>query len=214
VRAISSRIALGTLTEDYAARIDHDNASVASNSAFDTYGAYLFVALETSREIAVVDAHRAFQLFRFDVGRAPQGVAVSNDGSRLYVNNFMDRNGQAFDLQPLVLQGKTQMPGLMTASAISTEALLAATCWRQAVFYDARDPRLARDSYLSCATCHNDGGHDGRVWDLTGFGEGLRNTINLRGRRGRPRLPALVQQLRRGAGLRRSDSRPCPGGRA
>ncbi len=34
---------------------------------------------------------------------------------------------------------------------------------------------------MSCATCHNDGGHDGRVWDLTGFGEGLRNTISLRG---------------------------------
>ena len=51
-------------------------------------------------------------------------------------------------------------------------------------FYDAQDPRLARDKYLSCASCHNDGGQDGRVWDLTGFGEGLRNTINLRGRAG------------------------------
>jgi hypothetical protein len=37
---------------------------------------------------------------------------------------------------------------------------------------------------LSCASCHNDGGHDGRVWDLTGAGEGLRNTISLRGRAG------------------------------
>ena len=51
-------------------------------------------------------------------------------------------------------------------------------------FYDARDTRLARDRYMSCATCHNDGGHDGRVWDLTGMGEGLRNTIALRGRAG------------------------------
>ena len=52
------------------------------------------------------------------------------------------------------------------------------------LFYDARDTRLARDRYMSCATCHNDGGHDGRVWDLTGFGEGLRNTVSLRGRAG------------------------------
>ena len=52
------------------------------------------------------------------------------------------------------------------------------------LFYDARDPRLARDRYMSCASCHNDGGHDGRVWDLTGLGEGLRNTIALRGRAG------------------------------
>ncbi len=46
------------------------------------------------------------------------------------------------------------------------------------------DTRLARDAYISCASCHNDGGHDGRTWDLTGFGEGLRNTVNLRGRAG------------------------------
>ena len=72
-------------------------------------------------------------------------------------------------------------------------------------FYDARDTRLARDRYMSCATCHNDGGSDGRVWDLTGLGEGLRNTITLRGRAGGPGLPALEQQLRRGAGLRRPD---------
>ena len=51
-------------------------------------------------------------------------------------------------------------------------------------FYDALDPRLARDAYLSCATCHADGAGDGRTWDFTGFGEGLRNTISLRGRAG------------------------------
>ena len=32
---------------------------------------------------------------------------------------------------------------------------------------------------MSCASCHNDGGHDGRIWDLTGMGEGLRNTVSL-----------------------------------
>ena len=51
-------------------------------------------------------------------------------------------------------------------------------------FYDARDTRLARDAYMSCASCHNDGGYDGRTWDLTGMNEGLRNTASLRGRAG------------------------------
>ena len=37
---------------------------------------------------------------------------------------------------------------------------------------------------MSCATCHADGGHDGRVWDFTGRGEGFRNTTTLRGRAG------------------------------
>ncbi len=52
------------------------------------------------------------------------------------------------------------------------------------LFYDARDTRLAREGYMSCASCHNDGGGDGRVWDLTGMGEGLRNTVSLRGKGG------------------------------
>ena len=37
---------------------------------------------------------------------------------------------------------------------------------------------------MSCASCHFDGGHDGRTWDLSQFGEGLRNTLDLRGKAG------------------------------
>ena len=70
------------LAEDYAARIDHDNAGVASAAVFHPSGAYLFVALETSRQVAVVDAAGQRELFRVDAGRAPQGLAVSADGLR------------------------------------------------------------------------------------------------------------------------------------
>ena len=55
--------------------------SVASAAAFHPSGAYLFVALETSRQVAVVDAYGRREMFRFDAGRAPQGVAVSADGA-------------------------------------------------------------------------------------------------------------------------------------
>jgi YVTN family beta-propeller protein len=184
VRAISSRINLGTLSEDYASRVDHDNASVASTAVFDAVGTYLFVALETSREVAVVDAHGRRELFRFDVGRAPQGLALSADGLQLYVSNFMDRTVQAYDLTALLNQGQVTVPLIATTYAITTEALAANVLAGKQLFYDARDTRLARDRYMSCASCHNDGGSDGRVWDLTGFGEGLRNTISLRGRAG------------------------------
>jgi YVTN family beta-propeller protein len=182
VRAISSRVALGTQTEDLAKRIDHDNASLASAAVYDPTGVYLFVALETSREVAVIDAHQGFQLFRVDVGRAPQGLALSPDGATLFVNNFMDRTVGAYDLRPLLRDGRASVPLLGMLAAVATERLGAQVLAGKQLFYDARDPRLARDRYMSCATCHNDGGHDGRVWDLTGFGEGLRNTISLRGR--------------------------------
>jgi len=67
---------------------------------------------------------------------------------------------------------------------VASERLSAQVLQGKRLFYDARDPRLARDGYMSCATCHRDGGSDGRVWDLTGLGEGLRNTVTLRGRAG------------------------------
>ena len=43
---------------------------------------------------------------------------------------------------------------------------------------------MNRDGYISCASCHLDGDSDGRVWDFTHDGEGLRNTVALLGRSG------------------------------
>jgi fibronectin type 3 domain-containing protein len=123
-------------------------------------------------------------VFRFDAGRAPQGLVVSPDGSKLFVNNFMDRTVQVFDLHLLLQNGSTSVPVLATVNSVGSEKLTATVLKGKQFFYDARDARLARDRYMSCATCHNDGGSDGRVWDLTGMGEGLRNTITLNGRAG------------------------------
>jgi len=67
---------------------------------------------------------------------------------------------------------------------VTTEKLASNVLLGKKLFYDARDTRLAKDAYLSCAACHADGGDDGRVWDFTGMGEGLRNTVSLVGRAG------------------------------
>ena len=66
----------------------------------------------------------------------------------------------------------------------SVELLPAEVVVGKRIFYDASDPRMSAESYISCATCHFDGGHDGMVWDFTQRGEGLRNTTDLRGRAG------------------------------
>jgi large repetitive protein len=184
VRAVSSRIDLASFAEDYPARVDHDNAGLASAAAFHPTGAYLFVALQTSRQVAVIDPVSKLEILRVDAGRAPDGLALSPNGLRLFVNNFMDRTVQVFDLTRLVNYGEFGAPSLGVLSAQAGEKLAAQVLLGRQLFYDARDQRLARDSYMSCASCHNDGGHDGRVWDFTGLGEGLRNTVSLRGRAG------------------------------
>jgi YVTN family beta-propeller protein len=184
VRAVSSRLNLNTQTEDAAQRLDHDNASVASAAAFDPRGVLLFVALETSREVAVIDAHARREIVRINVGRAPQGLLVAPDGNTLIVSNVMDRNVSVLDIRALRERGQLDVPVLATLQAVGTETLSAAVLKGKQFFYDARDIRLARDRYMSCASCHNDGADDGRVWDFSHTGEGLRNTISLRGRAG------------------------------
>ena len=187
VRAASSRLLLtgaAAGSEDLARRLDHDNASLASAALFDRRGSLLFVALETSREVAVLDAHGGRELMRFEVGRAPQGLALASDGKTLFVNNFMDRSVSAHDLRPLLDQGLYSVPTLAVLPSAAAETLTPQVLLGKQLFYDARDPRLARDGYMSCASCHHDGGHDGRTWDLSHSGEGLRNTISLRGRAG------------------------------
>ncbi|MCB0145045.1 MAG: hypothetical protein KDE50_34510, partial [Caldilineaceae bacterium] len=184
VRSVTSYIDLNSNQEQFVYRVDHDNGGVASSGQFDRYGAYLFVALEGSRQVAVIDAYARGELFRIDVGRAPQGVAVSPDGQTLYVQNFMDRSVSIYDISSLIAQGQNSISELATVDVVSSEQLTPQVLLGKQLFYDAADDRLARDNYISCASCHNDGGQDGRVWDLTGFGEGLRNTIDLNGRAG------------------------------
>ncbi len=188
VRAVTSKIHLDSNLEEFWARIDHDNASVGSHAAFGPYGAYLFTALEGNREIVVSDAYTATELLRFDSGRAPQGLTTSADGTRLYAHNFMDRSVSVYDISALVNSNELTISPLAEVGTIANEQLAANILQGKKLFYDARDPRLALDSYMSCASCHNDGGQDGRVWDMTRVGEatsdneGLRNTITLKGR--------------------------------
>ncbi|MGH0035047.1 MAG: putative Ig domain-containing protein [Myxococcota bacterium] len=181
VRAIVSKIDLATGTEDLLARVDHDNASISSASAFSRTGAYLFTALEGNRAVAIVDPYGGAELGRFGAGRAPQGLALSPDGRTLYVHNFMDRTVTVHDLSGLLDFDVALAPIDATWDLVANEALPANVLNGKQLFYDAFDTRLSLESYMACAACHNDGGHDGRTWDFTQFGEGLRNTIELTG---------------------------------
>lgn len=182
VRAVTSRVDLINGTENPGARIDHDNASVATGAVVTADGRYLFVALETSREVAVYNLEDGYQLTRLPVGLAPQGLALSADGERLLVHNFMDRTLQSYDLAPILLDNLPQANSLYVVDLVGNDTLASEVLLGKQLFYDAADDRLARDNYMSCASCHNDGGHDGRVWDLTSLGEGVRNTIDLIGK--------------------------------
>ncbi|MEM9058783.1 MAG: hypothetical protein AAGD86_15000, partial [Pseudomonadota bacterium] len=181
VRAISSYVDLFANNEVLANRVDHDNASIVSAARHGVFGNWLFAALEGNRQVAVIDAYARQELLRFDVGRAPQGIAVADDGRTLYTHNFMDRTVSVTDIARIIDGSDISAQPIATLATIDVEALSPAVLNGKQLFYDARDSRLARQMYMACAACHNDGDGDGRTWDFTGFGEGLRNTISLNG---------------------------------
>jgi hypothetical protein len=85
VRAISSRLDLAKQNEDYAARADHDNSGLASATAYHPNGAFVFVALETSRQDAILDAQGRRELFTIDVGRARScAIELANPWKRFH----------------------------------------------------------------------------------------------------------------------------------
>lgn len=184
VRSVVSSISLGDWSAPWQQRVDLDNASLASAAAFEPLGNYLVVSLETSGELAVIDAHDRASLSRVKVGRAPVSVAVAADRRRAWVHNSVDRTVSVVDVGG-VFDGTAATPEVLdTVSVVAIEALSAEVLLGKQLFHDAGDPRLAGEGYMSCASCHNDGDSDGRVWDFTQMGEGLRNTISLRGRGG------------------------------
>ena len=186
VRAISSRIDLDRRQRGLRAAHRPRQRRRGERNASSTASASMrFVALETSRQVAVIDAHRGYEIFRFAVGRAPQGLALSAERQPAVRQQLHGPHGPR--LRPLassLSEGIANVPLLANKIVAHGEKLTAQVLQGKKLFYDARDTRLARDAYMSCASCHNDGGQDGRTWDLTGFGEGLRNTVSLRGRGG------------------------------
>lgn len=188
VRAMVATIDLTSNVELRDARIDIDNADSPSGLALSPSGANLFVAMQGINQVFAfnLDAQSktpANIAAQFQVGHAPQGMCMDAASSQLFVKNFTDRSVSAIDLTRFLGQGE-QNPPISTIVTVANEALSPAVLAGKRAFYNAADDRMSAEGYISCASCHLDGGHDGRTYDFTGRGEGLRNNISLRGREG------------------------------
>ncbi|MCW5893338.1 MAG: hypothetical protein KIT14_22725 [bacterium] len=160
------------------------------------------------------------------IGTVPHGVAISPDGSKVFVANFLSRNvsvvkaDQLFCPNGAACQTSASCAGCaprlhaVVPSIDAPDPLPAPLLDGKILFHTAaRDssvpngiglgqaaPRYNRDdpdvlepvghvtstshdaSYVACASCHPDGGFDGRSWDFSQFGASVRNTMELRGR--------------------------------
>jgi cytochrome c peroxidase/streptogramin lyase len=185
VRTIVSQIDLGVSVEVLAGRIDFNDREMAFATCFSALGDYAFTALQGSNAIDVRDAYTGDLIASVDdTGRAPQGLVLSSDGSTLYVHNFMSRTMAIYDVAGITQSTSFAFVPLADVATVANEQLAPDVLLGKQIFYNAADDRMNEDGYLSCASCHLDGEHDGRVWDFTDRGEGLRNTATLLGRSG------------------------------
>ena len=170
--------------------LDIDNSDSASGLALSPLGDFFFTTLQGNNDLAIFDAFRTESsaglgglLTRRGVGRAPQGVCVDPVTRRAFVMNLLSRDVSVLELDGFLSTGALNIASTNLATAV-TELVPPAVKRGKEIFYHAGDRRMSAEGYISCATCHVDGGHDGRVWDFSGRGEGLRNTITLHGRSG------------------------------
>jgi YVTN family beta-propeller protein len=183
VRSMLATIDLNTSHEELANRYDFNNRDGPVALRFTPLGDYIFALLEGSNGVDIIDAYTHQLVTSIDnIGHAPQGLVFTEDGSKLFVHSWLTRSVYAYDVSALFGRDATTPKLLAEISTVANDAVPPQVLTGKQIFYNSADPRMSRDGYLSCASCHYDSGSDGQVWDRTAEGEGLRNTISLLGK--------------------------------
>lgn len=174
VFAAVSSLDLSLASEDVAARLplnDQETFGSPVNNplvaAPSPDGARLYIVLAGSHLVEVVDVSDPHQprLLKFlPVGSNPRGLALSRDGRRGYVMNYLSRSVTVLDLENL--KPLAEVP-------VTSETLAPVVLRGKLLFNSATDPKLSRGSWISCASCHPHGGSDGVTWI---FPDGPRQT--------------------------------------
>jgi MYXO-CTERM domain-containing protein len=185
VRPAVCVIDLATEEEVIAKRQDIDNRSTPVSVAFSALGDYAFVLVQPSNWVGIVDGYTAQLVSGIrNVGNAPDGLAMG-PASRLFVSAFLSREVIAYDVSASLSSADHIAPDPMARiRTIDHEPLSAQLLLGKQIYYNSADTRMGHAGYWSCASCHFQGFSDGRVWDFTDRGEGLRNTKSLLGIRG------------------------------
>jgi hypothetical protein len=167
------------------ARFDINDREGVQAAALSPVGELIFIASRGGNVVDVFDVLNGRRVSQFPVGRSPMGIAFDPEQEdRFAVHNLMSRSVSLFDADELLSGRGSHVAAGGDVVTVAAERLTPEVLRGKILFYDAADRRISKDGYIACASCHLDGGHDGRTWDFTQAGEGLRNTITLHGRAG------------------------------
>ncbi len=186
VRPLAAIVDTQSAQEIYASRIDLDDRSQPVHVDFSPYGNFAILTLAGSNRVEIRDVNRPTQVFSAigDVGAFPRAAVLAPDG-RLFVQGALSRNVLVYDLSTMLATFAASTPPLLAdIPTVASEQLPAQILAGKKIFHDAEDTRMAFEGYMSCGACHFEGDDDGRVYDFSTRGEGLRNTPALLGRKG------------------------------
>jgi DNA-binding beta-propeller fold protein YncE/mono/diheme cytochrome c family protein len=167
-------------------RIDLDDRSMPVHVEFTPYGNLAILTLAGSNRVEIRDVNNPLQVFSAiaDAGTFPRAVALGPD-NKLFVQNALSRDVSVYDLTLVVETFDQGTPSqLAVIPAVANEKLSAEVLEGKKLFHNAEDTRMAFEGYISCGGCHFEGIDDGRVYDFSSRGEGLRNTLSLLGQAG------------------------------
>jgi YVTN family beta-propeller protein len=186
VRPLAAIVDTQSAQEIYASRVDLDDRSQPVHVGFSPYGNFAILTLAGSNRVEIRDTNRPRQVFSAigDVGAFPRAAVLAPDG-HLFVQAALSRNVLVYDMSAMLETFTASTPPLLAdIPTVASEQLPAQILAGKIIFHNADDTRMAFEGYMSCGACHFEGDDDGRVYDFSTRGEGLRNTPALLGRKG------------------------------
>jgi YVTN family beta-propeller protein len=140
------------------------------DAALTPDGTQLWVVNAGSNDVTVIDLTTRQRVAHIEVGDNPRGIVFAPDGTEAYVNATLAGTVEVLSA------GTYTVTAVITTTDIPLPPVLLNG---KRLFNSSDDPRMARAQWISCATCHFEGEHDGRTW-FFGFA-GPRNTTSLLG---------------------------------
>jgi len=131
--------------------------------AIDVQRLLRYVSLHPGSNIRDLAASANYMVARIPVGHEPRGLAVSRDGSKVYVANRLEDSIGVIDTHTDRVASTITLDGPKKISALRRGEL---------TFYTSRQ---SFQGQIGCASCHIDSTFDGLAWDLEpdGFGRDI-----------------------------------------
>ncbi|HKR63750.1 MAG TPA: glutaminyl-peptide cyclotransferase [Thermoanaerobaculia bacterium] len=166
---VVSAIDLATGTSERFVLDEIDKPVNMPTDAVVTSSGKLYVVNAGSNDVSVIALAQKKKAAHVAVGANPRGIALSTDERTVYVTNALDGTVSFIDTATDAVVRTVPVTSIPLAPHVLNGKIL---------FHSSAIETLAQDKWISCATCHFEGGTDGRTWI---FRDGPRNTTALYG---------------------------------